>query len=98
MNLKQEHFDRAMLGLYHYLHHWKETLMATVEDLNTVITSLTAAADAERAQVADGLAKITDLLAQLAAVVPTDLAPQVAAIQAVTDSLVADDPAPVVTV
>jgi len=71
--------------------------MASLDDLRTKIAEVEAAAEAERAQVADGLAKVADLAAKLAEAVAAqapDLAPEVARLQAVVDGLRSDDPAP----
>ena len=81
-------------SIYKLIQRTKGDLMASLQDLRDKLAEVEAAAEAERAQVADGLAKVAELTQKLADAVAAqapDLAPEVARLQAVVDSLKSDD-------
>jgi len=67
--------------------------MAGQAELEAKVDELVTASTAERKQVADGLARIDELLKQLAAAQPVDQQPIIDKMQAEVDALKADDPA-----
>jgi len=68
--------------------------MASLDDLRAKLAEVEAAAEAERAQLAAEHTKVEEGLARIAELVAAgspDVAPEVARLQAIVDSLKADD-------
>lgn len=92
-----DELNRWLNSIYQLIRRTKGDIMASLDDLRNVIAEVEAAAAAERSQVAEGLAKISEQAARIAELVAAgspDVGPEVARLQAVVDGLKADDPAP----
>ncbi len=92
MFIWQSRFDRAIRGIHYHIKAQGEELMADYKAADAKLDEFIAASAAERGQVQDGLKKITDLLAQLAAASSPDTQPLIDKMQGEIDALKADDP------
>ena len=94
--ISRDEIKLAFRGVHYHIRELREELMADYAAADAKLDEFIAASTAERAQVEAGLAKITDLLAQLAAAqgaAAPDTQPLIDKMQAELDALKADDPA-----